>query len=146
MLTVEKTDDKSYIRSTVMEPSMRRRISLGFNNSDEHEKLLEEHLSNGENLFYRVTDGGDDKGLVGFVTIDPEPCAGVYVIHVCLRTLGRRTVEVVAKSISRAKKDGAKIIYAVFFPERKDLVNLANKLGFRPEGKISGGLVLYGLK
>ena len=95
-------------------------------------------IANPMNYFLLVYD---DVKPVGFVCFYPHDKSGGYDIHVCLRTVGKKTKRAIAMAISYARMClYARSIYAIYPKSARAVTALCRHFGFRID-KVSEGAI-----
>lgn len=122
MITVSETHDLESIRAFLSEPTMFKRLTRSVEAAINIESALcQKHV-----IYHVVKDGTDVKGFIAYQT----PTDYMAIIHVCLKTIGERTMYALNRSFALLRKRGIKMILAAFSASRKDLRHLSDILGF----------------
>lgn len=122
-MTLTRTKDESLIMSFMRGPGIIRRCTGGFDRPANQSELI----ANDKNTFLIAQDG-DVKA--GFVCLFPISETG-YAIHLCLRTVGQKTKEIVKMAFEYAKTFlGAESIYAIYPQSARAVAKLCQYFGF----------------
>lgn len=135
MIEVRQEIDRDYFRAILSLGRFRRAVPVGHEPSH---ALLEDDRT----VYHVVYDGARRLGFIAYEFISPL----VRAIHLCLLTLGRRTREAVTKSMLLLRRSiGTNInIFASIDSTRRDLVKLADALGFVFEQRLQPPMIIIG--
>jgi hypothetical protein len=131
-LKLTETNDYSLIEPFFRGEGVRRRCGAGKNWVDDAKKAI----ANPKNYFLLAED--DAGKAVGFVCFYPHGPAA-YSLHVCLRTVGKKTKKLIGIALSYARLClYARHIYAIYPQANRAVVALCRHFGFRPDKSFSG--------
>ncbi len=129
MINIERTKDLNVFMSFLRGKGVER-LCMGSSPTKIQDKQIEESLKDDHNQILIIKDGEKKVGWVAFVFLGGT----AYSIHVCLRTIGRKTRDAIALALKYMKiVEHASHIYAVYPKDREAVARLANHLGFQED-------------
>lgn len=106
-----------------------RNLCLGGAKYIAPDETVEAAVSDQNNVILMADVDGREMGWVAFIKL----CDGMYSIHLCVKTLGQKTKQIVSEGIEFMRGYGAESIYAIYPKDRRAVNALTEFFCFKDD-------------